>query len=96
MRCLMSRYCSDCENLNLKDNKGDGLYKCKATKKYVFACQEACDKFQNNYNMNSFDKEKYYNMGSKASKNSSSITGTQLILILVMFAILIICGLIFK
>ena len=92
----MSRYCSDCEKLDLKDKKCDGLYKCKVTKKYVYACQDACDKFENNYNMNSFDKEKYFDLGRKATKDSNSLPGTQLVFILILFAILIIFGLIFK
>jgi peptide methionine sulfoxide reductase MsrB len=92
----MGRYCSDCENMNLKDKKCDGLYKCKATKKYVFACQDACDKFENNYGMSSFDKEKYYDLGRKATKSSDTLPGTELIFILILFGILIICGLIFK
>ena len=92
----MSRYCSDCENLNIKDSKGDGLYKCKATKKYVFACQDACNKFSNNFNMNSFDKENYYDLGRKAIKKTDTLPMPELIFILILFAILIICGLIFK
>lgn len=46
----MTRYCSDCENLNLKKEGPSGCYECKKRKKEkvknVWACQEACDKYE--------------------------------------------------
>ena len=48
----MSKYCSDCEKLNLKKEKFPGCYECKAKVKAkeknpnVWACQEACDKYE--------------------------------------------------
>lgn len=45
----MYRYCADCENLNTKDSKGEGVYKCKKRKQYVYAHTEACENFDKNY-----------------------------------------------
>jgi hypothetical protein len=46
----MTRYCSDCANLNLKKEKPPGCYECKKRKKEkvksVWACMEACDKYE--------------------------------------------------
>ncbi len=48
----MTRYCSDCEKLNLKKEKYPGCYECKAKAKAkeknanVWACMEACDKYE--------------------------------------------------
>ena len=33
----MAKYCSDCDCLNTKKNKGDGIYECKKNKKFVLA-----------------------------------------------------------
>ena len=48
----MAKYCSDCEKLDIKKEKYPGCYECKAKKKAkennqnVWACMEACDKYE--------------------------------------------------
>ena len=64
--------CSDCANLNPKDNKGDGLYKCKITKKYVYGCDHGCDKFKHSWR-SSDDKKKFYNLGKDAKNKSGQL-----------------------
>lgn len=70
----MSKYCSDCDNLNVKDNKGDGLYKCQKTKKYILACNEACDKFETCYGRNTAEKQRLYDLGKDAKNKDTDKT----------------------
>lgn len=71
----MAKYCSDCDYLNTKKNKGDGIYECKKNKKFVLANMPACDKFANCYNRKYFDKQRLYDLGKEASEKSSDVTG---------------------
>lgn len=63
------RFCSDCEFLDTKDKKKDGIYKCKKIKDknkcYVNSSQDACDKFEKNYNTNNWEKNDIYMKGRK-------------------------------
>ena len=58
----MAHYCSDCSKLNLKEEKYPGCYECKKKKKdkeknpYVWACNDACDKFDFDNSRNSAKK----------------------------------------
>ena len=61
----MSKYCSDCDNLNLKDKKGNGVYKCKKIKKYVPTSAPACKDFANCYSRNKYEKQELYDESSK-------------------------------
>ena len=52
----MSKYCSDCAFLNLKDKKMDGIYKCKKCKSYVNTTMDACNQFSLDYSRNWYSK----------------------------------------
>lgn len=69
----MSKYCSDCDNLNLKDKKGSGIYKCKKCKKYVPTSAEACKDFKNCYSRSNFDKHKLYDESKKETTMTTYI-----------------------
>ena len=56
----MAYYCSDCEFLNEKKKKADGLYECKKIKKNVLANAPACDKFEESYSRNWYQKHELY------------------------------------
>jgi hypothetical protein len=64
--------CSDCDNLNVKDKKCDGVYKCKITKKYVNACNHGCDKFKHSWRSMD-DKKKYYYLGKEAKSKEGQL-----------------------
>lgn len=46
------RFCSDCEFLNLKDKKKDGIYMCKKCKKYMNSSTDACKDFERDLSTN--------------------------------------------
>ena len=62
----MSKYCSDCKNLNLAKKKVKGIYFCKKLDEYTNTCNHSCNDFILNYEMNSFEKQKLYDDGKKA------------------------------
>ena len=67
----MANFCSDCANLDTKDKKVDGVYKCKKLKEYVPANTLACDKFEKSYSRDWYEKEKLYDDGKEASNKWS-------------------------
>ena len=75
----MAKYCADCEFINPKDAKGKGAYKCKKCKRYVASSCSACEKFQECYHRNHYDKQKLYD---------SSTNETPLLLYVVVFILL--------
>lgn len=62
----MSKYCSDCAFLDLNNQKKEGVYKCKKNNQYICACNCACEKFENSYSRNSYEKQKIYDLGKNA------------------------------
>ena len=70
----MSRYCSDCKNLNTEKEKCEGCYFCSAKKTFMFANMNSCDKFEKSYGRNNQEKNDLYNKGKEASKKSEDIT----------------------
>ena len=67
----MANFCSDCKNLDTKDKKIDGIYKCKKLKDYIPANTPACEKFDKSYARDWYQKEKLYDDGKKAANNWS-------------------------
>ena len=67
----MAYYCSDCEYLNEKKKKIDGIYECKKIKKDVLANAEACDKFEECYSRNWYEKQVLYDKGKEAQNKPS-------------------------
>ncbi len=63
----MSKYCSDCVNMNTHDAKCDGVYKCKIINDFTNACSNACEKFETCYGRNSTEKQKLYDLGKEAN-----------------------------
>lgn len=85
----MSKYCSDCNNLNVKKSKCDGIYNCKVKKGFVCACNNACEKFSNCYDRNSFEKQRLYDLGKSAMKKDDISTGYIVLLVgLIILAII--------
>lgn len=59
------RFCSDCEFLNLKDKKKDGIYMCKKCKKYMNSSTDACKDFERDLSTNNWEKNDIYMKGRK-------------------------------
>ena len=59
------RFCSDCEFLNTKDKKKDGIYMCEKCKKYMNSSTDACDKFERDLSTNNWEKNDLYMKGRK-------------------------------
>ena len=87
----MANFCSDCANLDTKDKKVDGVYKCKKLKEYVPANTPSCDKFEKTYSRNSFENSKIYQDGEAFSDDDKPVSFYVGLLILI-----IILGGIFK
>jgi|GEM_PF-1464621 len=87
----MSKYCSDCDFLNTKDSKYDGVYKCSKKKDYTNANNYSCENFANSYGRNSTEKQRLYDLGKVAKNKSSDISIVPyIIIVIVMFIIWII------
>ena len=60
----MTRYCSDCENLNLKKEGPPGCYECKKRKKEkvksVWECQPACEKYEYDWSRGETKRQKVF------------------------------------
>ena len=59
------KFCSDCEFLDVKDKKKDGIYKCKQCKKYMNSSTDACDKVEKDLSTNNWEKNDLYMKGRK-------------------------------
>jgi len=97
----MAHYCSDCSKLNLKEEKYPGCYECKKKKKdkeknpYVWACNDACDKFDFDNSRNSAKRKDLHSTACREiHKDRSKITGFQLFWMLVIFLILFLVAII--
>jgi len=97
----MARYCRYCENFNTKEKAKEGYCQCKKKKEepkekqYVWANSEACEKFENNYGLSSYEKEKLYD-SAKAEQNKykeDKSTPTQLIIVFIILIIVVIAKL---
>lgn len=76
----MGKYCSDCKHFNTKKPKKEGATGCckcmkekDKKKEFKLSCMEACDKFEEDYGRNWYEKEKLYDDGKKI--NDSGKTG---------------------
>ncbi|HIR74783.1 TPA: hypothetical protein IAB95_04725 [Candidatus Ventrenecus avicola] len=78
----MSKYCSDCAFLNLKDKKMDGIYKCKKCKSYVNTTMDACNQFSLDYSRNWYSKSTLYDEGKNVSTNTTPMASYVVILII--------------
>lgn len=68
----MSKYCADCKYLNTKEEKVEGIYKCKLSKEFTCACTGACQNFQENYGLSSYEKQKLFDLGKNVSLDKTS------------------------
>ncbi len=78
----MAKYCSDCEFLQLKDKKKDGIYKCAFCKKYVNTTNNQCENFSETYSRNWYEKQKIYDEGKNVSENDISLVPYVVLLII--------------
>ena len=88
----MSKYCADCSNLDLKEQKIAGIYKCKKNKEYVTTCNYACEKFEENYSKTWYEKQKLYDEGKKISTNDTP-TSFYVVLLIIITSLYIVCRL---
>ncbi len=89
----MANFCSDCANLDTKDKKVDGVYKCKKLKEYVPANTPACDKFEKAYSRGWYEKEKLYDdakesLNKWSGKETSILVPIALIMLLIVLKLL--------
>ena len=89
----MSKYCSDCVNLDVNNKKAGkvsgNLYYCKKIKKYVNPSMCNCENFDKTYSRKKYDNELIYEDGKNFYDDD-----TPLGLLVVIFFILLILGLI--
>lgn len=90
----MGKYCSDCDYLNVKNSKCEGVYECKKTKEYTNACTVACQNFEKSYSRKAIDKQKLYDFGKETKNRSDSVSDPEVYLFL--FLAILVGGLILK
>lgn len=87
----MSKYCSDCVNLDTNNAKCDGVYKCKLIDDFANASNCSCEKFEKSYGRNLVEKQKLYDLGKEASSKGED-TPIEIyifiIILLIIFAII--------
>ncbi len=89
----MSKYCADCIHMNTKEEKYDGVYKCKFLKDFTNASSNACEKFDKSYGRNIAEKQRLYDLGKEAKlKKEEAPLGIYIFILIV----LIICTIIVK
>ena len=86
----MSKYCSDCSNLDTNNAKCDGIYKCKLINDFTNACNSSCEKFEKSYGRNSVEKQKLYDLGKEARSKSGDTPIGIYIFILIFLIIFVI------
>ena len=74
----MSKYCSDCVNLDTNNAKCDGVYKCKLINDFTNTSNCSCEKFEKSYGRNSLEKQKLYDLGKKSKDIAKNLTSQEL------------------
>ena len=89
----MARYCSDCKYLNLKKEKPPGCYEFKKQKKNMWACMEACDKYEFDWSRTSSKRDEVFkkalkeiHVDRKPMKASELLMFTAITLVLILLA----------
>jgi hypothetical protein len=84
----VSKYCSDCVNLDTNNAKCDGVYKCKLINDFTNTSNCSCEKFEKSYGRNSLEKQKLYDLGKKSNSKGEDISIEIYIFILILLIIL--------
>ena len=89
----MSKYCSDCIYLNTEKAKCDGIHQGKKQKEFTCACNNACEKFENSYSRTSYEKQRLYDLGKGATRNSETPIEIYVIILIVIVILFLIAKL---
>ncbi len=87
----MSKYCSDCQFLNIGKAKVDGVYHCSKKKDFTNASNPACEKFEKNW-IGSYEQQRLYDLGKEAKNKTKDKPIGFWIGVLIVLIILLIIG----